>query len=67
MVNFPKKVFLRHFRVVMGRCRYFASVSVFVFLVGFYKVGWVFGVSFLQESLANAKVSARQQCVYEDP
>ena len=25
------------FSVVMGRCRYFASVSVFVFLVGFYK------------------------------
>ena len=27
----------------MGRCRHFASVSVFGFLVGFFKVGSVFG------------------------
>jgi hypothetical protein len=32
--------------VVMGRCRFFKSVSVFGFLFGFLKVGSVFGVGF---------------------
>ena len=30
----------------VGRCRYFTSVSVFGFLVGFIKVGSVFGIGF---------------------
>jgi F0F1-type ATP synthase membrane subunit a len=32
----------------MGRCRFFNSVSVFGFLVGFLKVGSVFGVGFVK-------------------
>jgi len=39
-------------RVVIGRCRYFASVSVFVFLVGFYKSRFSIRYRFLKYRLS---------------